>query len=232
MGIGIGIGIGIGYRYRACCIESEIYAKFLGLYIDPQLNWKVHVDKLCKKLSSSLFALRILRDKIDATTLSLVYFALFQSHLGYGVMLWGNSSQHYTVKVLRLQKKAIRITARLGYSESCKPFFKQMKLLTVIGLYIFQILTFVKSNMHNIKQDPVNHSYSPRNRHKFIRPISHSTAIYEKSVSYSGLSLYNTLSYDMQNANEKEFKKRLKLFLVENPFYDVREFHDCDKSAM
>jgi hypothetical protein len=147
-------------------------------------------------------------------------------------MPWGISSQLNTSKVMRLQKKAIRIMARLGYSEPCRPFFKQMNLLTVIGLYILEILTFVKSNMHNIKQDPVNHSYCTRNRHRFISPISHSTAIYEKSVSYSELSLYNMLPFDMQSASENEFKKRLKSFLVENPFYDIREFYDCDKSAM
>ena len=213
-------------------ITSENYTKFLGLYVDAQLNWKIHIDKLCNKLSRSLFALRVLKDKLDFSTLRLVYHALFQSHLSYGIMLWGNSSQQNTARVQRQQKKAIRIMARLGHNESCKPYFKQLGLMTVIGLYIYEILTFVRSNLNIIQQDPVNHKYDTRNRENYIRPIKQSTAIYEKSVSYSGISLYNILPHDMHQASEKMFKKRLKLFLLENTFYELSEFQNCNKSAM
>ena len=147
-------------------------------------------------------------------------------------MLWGNSSQHNTARILRLQKKALRIMARLGHNESCKSYFKKLNLMTVVSLYVYELLTFVKRNINLIKQDPIIHSYETRNRGNFIRPIKHSTSTYEKSVSYSGIQLYNSLPYDMHNISENMFKKRLKMFLLENPFYEFSEFQNCDKSTM
>jgi hypothetical protein len=39
--------------------------KFLGLYIDCKLNWAKHIEYLCGKLSTGIFVLRMIRDKIE-----------------------------------------------------------------------------------------------------------------------------------------------------------------------
>jgi hypothetical protein len=43
-------------------IEGAEAAKYLGLFIDKHLNWKTHVNYVCKKLSAGVFALRMLKD--------------------------------------------------------------------------------------------------------------------------------------------------------------------------
>jgi hypothetical protein len=136
--------------------------------------------------------MRVLRNKIDFSTLRLVYFALFQSHICYGIVLWGNSSQCNIDRVLRLQKNAIKILAGLDNNESCKKYFMELDLLTVIGLYIFELLTFVKINMANIEQEPVTHKHNTRHKNSFIRPQKHYTSKYEKSTSYTGIFLYTS----------------------------------------
>jgi hypothetical protein len=73
-------------------IEGVEATKYLGLFIDKHLNWKAHVSYVCKKLSASIFALRMVKDNVDFSTLRMVYFALFQSHLAYCIILWENSS--------------------------------------------------------------------------------------------------------------------------------------------
>ena len=40
-------------------IEQTSIAKFLGIFIDDQLNWKTHIDYVRNKLSSGLYALNI-----------------------------------------------------------------------------------------------------------------------------------------------------------------------------
>jgi hypothetical protein len=96
-------------RNDAILDVNEI-VKFLGLHIDSNLNWKNHIDNLCKKLSSALFALRVLKSKVEIAALKIVYFALFQSHLSYGIILWGNSSYHNVKRVLILQNKSCKST--------------------------------------------------------------------------------------------------------------------------
>jgi hypothetical protein len=58
--------------------------------------------------------------------------------------------------------------------------------------------------MSDIRQEPVNHTYGTRNKSNLVRFPKHSTVNYEKSVSYSGLSLYNLLSQYV-----KDLKKAL-----------------------
>jgi hypothetical protein len=64
-------------------IEGVEAAKYLALFIDKYLNWKTHVNYVCKKLSAGVFDLRELKDNLAFSTLRMVFFALFQSHLAY-----------------------------------------------------------------------------------------------------------------------------------------------------
>jgi hypothetical protein len=75
-------------------LHTSDSVKFLGLHIDSKLNWYQHIDNLCKKLAATTFALRFLKDKMQRESLIEVYYALFQSHLKYGIIFWGNSSKN------------------------------------------------------------------------------------------------------------------------------------------
>jgi ribonuclease P/MRP protein subunit RPP40 len=48
------------------------HAKFLSPYINSNLNCKHHIDKLCKKLLTALFALRVFKNKVKTPTLVLL----------------------------------------------------------------------------------------------------------------------------------------------------------------
>jgi hypothetical protein len=100
---------------------------------------------------------------------------------------------------------------------------------------VFTSLMYVKRNLATLLQDPVNHLYTTRNNLDNIRPKKHSTAIYEKSVSYSGLKLYNLLPSKIRKLKESEFKQKIKTFLIleiMNPMYDIQEFYGTDKNLM
>ena len=205
--------------------------KFLGLQIDSKLNWKAHVHNLSKKLNSSLFALRVLHTKIDAASIKQIYFAVFQSHLSYGILFWGNSSVSNVNRLLLIQKKVIRLLAGLSYRESCREAFVQLKIMTVVNLYLYVILLYVENNLEKFNANSANHSYGTRAKNMYIRPPSHKTCIYEKSVSYYGISLYNTLhnSFKIKTDN-RTFKTKLHTFLLKNPFYSIAEYQICMKT--
>ena len=88
--------------------------------------------------------------------------------------------------------------------------------------------------MEVISQEPVNvnHSYSTRNKNSFLRPLKHHTSIYEKSVSYSGLKLFNMLPIEIKCLDILTFKYRIKKFLLNNPMYSINEFDILDKSVI
>jgi len=57
----------------------------------------------------------------DITTIKMIYFAYFHSLLEYGIAFWGNSTE--SVKVLKLQKRAIRLMTGSNFRTSCRPLF-------------------------------------------------------------------------------------------------------------
>ena len=63
-------------------------ARFLGVPLDENLNWKSHIHKLSKKLSCSVGILNLMKDSIPEDLYKSLYFTLFESHLSYGITVW------------------------------------------------------------------------------------------------------------------------------------------------
>ncbi|KAG8246241.1 hypothetical protein J6590_088594 [Homalodisca vitripennis] len=55
-------------------------AKYLGITLDSNLNWKLHVDQLCKKLSTALYVIKRLKQISNMETSRTAYFALFEHY--------------------------------------------------------------------------------------------------------------------------------------------------------
>ena len=61
-------------------VISKVYhAKSLGLIINKRLSWSNHVNELCKKVTSTIGALRHIRPLISQSTTVLVYNSFFNS---------------------------------------------------------------------------------------------------------------------------------------------------------
>ena len=65
--------------------------KFLGVFFDPDLNFKFHISSLRKKLSKSLYALRSVKNTLNQNSLYLLYNSIFHCHLLYAVHIWSCS---------------------------------------------------------------------------------------------------------------------------------------------
>ena len=216
----------IQLELETCTLNSANTTKFLGLYLDNELNWSTHITKLSNKLSSSLFALRVVKNKMEPFSLMQVYHAIFESHIRYGIIFWGSSLKTNVNKVLLIQKKAVRILASLKYRESCRETFIKLEIMTVISLYVYDILLFVKNNLALLNQDTVTHTHNTRAKQTFVRPFKHRTKLYEQSVSYSGLKLYNSLPIKIKELEFPKYKKILKDFFIKNPLYTLDEYYD------
>ena len=62
-------------------IVKSDYVKYLRVFLDDRLSWKIHIDKLSKKLSRACGMVYKLRHYVTLSSLKLVYYDLFHSHL-------------------------------------------------------------------------------------------------------------------------------------------------------
>ena len=70
-------------------IHESNKIKYLGILLDPKLSWNIHIAELCKKLSRGVGMLFKIRNVCPEPVLKSLYYSLFNSHLSYGIALWG-----------------------------------------------------------------------------------------------------------------------------------------------
>lgn len=86
-------------------IEPVNKTKFLGIIIDNNLDWKSHIEYVNNKLNSSLYGLRILRNLLPKSLIRTIFYAIFDSHLSYGINLWGGTYKSSLNCLVVIQKK-------------------------------------------------------------------------------------------------------------------------------
>jgi Reverse transcriptase (RNA-dependent DNA polymerase) len=194
---------------------------FLGLGIDRQLNWQFHIESMCKRLNSNIYALRILSSLSSGETLRTAYFANFHAIMSYGILSWGTAAKYQLKRVLTLQKRAIRIIANIKYRDSCRSKFKETNIMTVTNTYIYKTACFIKSNPNSFPNN-ISHTHNTRQKDALQYP-QHKTTNLEKNLYYMGRRVLNKL----QNLLKTDIHKpKLKQYLLEHPFYSLDEFFD------
>lgn len=185
------------------------------------MTWNTHITSLSKKLSQACFALKTLHATVNYEVLKTVYHALFESHLRYGIIFWGNATN--SVDIFKLQKRAIRIMLNLPFRSPCRPHFKKIKILPLPCQYIFCILMFLHENPGSFNHNQHNHSHNTRtNSSKFYQYPIHRTTLLESGPYYNALKLHNSLPNNIKDA--VNFSSSLKDYLLTNCFYTIEEF--------
>ena len=90
--------------------------KFLGVHIDNELRWTIHVNNLHKKLMANKFLLSMRTNLLNTNSLCLIYNAHILSHLTYGLLAWG----------LMASKKAIKDLASI--QDSCVHLVNKVRI--------------------------------------------------------------------------------------------------------
>nr|CAH7764471.1 unnamed protein product [Callosobruchus chinensis] len=195
--------------------------KLLGIVLDSSLTWASHVDYLCAKLSSQIFALRQLKSCVDNSTLRTVYYSLIHSNILYGIVLWGNSS--CSNKVFVMQKYAIRILVDAHRRTSCKTIFVSMRILTLASIYIFELLVYIKTNLTDFRSLSHSHEYNTRNGLTLEVP-AHRLSKTESSPNYMSIKLYNKLPEKIKQMDLRNYKNNIKELLLNKAYYSTKEY--------
>lgn len=149
-----------------------------------------------------------------------VYHALFQSHIRYGILLWGHAPG--CIKVLRLQKKAVRVLSAAGYRDHCKPLFANLKVMTIFSQYVYYGLINLKNNIGEYQQRGDLHNHDTRHAQKLDIPrcrLSRSLAAHP----IPAMRFYNMLPPRAHTEDMKAFSMQLFNKLTNEPLYSFEE---------
>lgn len=199
--------------------------KFLGLHIDNNLKFSPHVDVLTKKLSSACFAIKSISKELNSASSRIAYFALFESHLRYGLPFWGSCSQSQLDIILKLQKRAIRYMYGLNKRVHCKPYFKKYRILTLPALFLLESVCLIRKYLHAAPSLP-QHGYSTRISAHHVRLPIPSSELIKKSLIYNGKKIYNHLPEGLKTITPlANFRKQTKSYFLDRPYYSIEEYY-------
>jgi len=176
--------------------------KFLGATFNPTMSWETHCQDLAKKLNKNIFLIRSLSQFVSAQALKSCYYACIHSHLLYALMAWGHAPA--SKKIFKLQRKAVRIVAGLGYRECCKEAFKKLEIMTLPSLYILQCIKYIHAHTEKYSKNTQRHN--PTRENKFLTEALVKFKKCENS-NYWGIKLYNLLDQTTRNMPRKKVSK-------------------------
>ena len=146
-------------------IMREEKCKFLGVYINSNLDWSDQISYARKLVSQSIGALYSAKSAVPQKILRVIYFSLVQPYFIYAMSIWASNHLSKDFDLLfRLQKKAIRIVTNHtnkieGKFQHTKPLFKKSHILTVHNLYYYFTACEAKKFcvLENFFSDQIDH---------------------------------------------------------------------------
>ena len=194
-------------------IKQVKKVKFLGVIIDDQIKWDAHIRSLNTKLKCEIGKICRIRHIIPEKLYKEIYYTLFESHLRFGISVWGGLSNNRLEPIFITQKKCVRILfgnreAYLEKFRTCartrsrdkqklgsdfyekqhtKPLFKKNGLLTVHSLFKHTcLLEMFKINKLESPAPLLDLFHrSPRRTDRFITPTPSTSFIYQSTKMWN-----------------------------------------------
>ena len=111
------------------CIKSVKETKFLGLWLDFNLNWSSHLSKLFLKLKRNQAMCRQSKHFLNEQSRKLVYYSHLESHMNYGLLIWGNNAlKDQLNKLQRIQTECLKLIAQKNKSGNLN---KELGILSI-----------------------------------------------------------------------------------------------------
>ena len=145
--------------------------------------------------------------------LRVVYLALVQSVIQYGILGWGGNSKSNLSPLILLQKRIIKICLRKPLDYSTKLIYSEFDVPKIDQIYKHSLLIYFHKNRNNFTNDPHVHS-TRQNCNYFLKvglPKCHTTAGLKHSRNF-GPRVYNSLikaNPELSNLTHIDLKEKL-----------------------
>lgn len=192
------------------------FTKYVGLFIDQHLSWNIHFNHLAKKLSTANSIISKLRHYVPTETLTVIYHALFSSHIKYGLTVWGQNLSKNN-RISKLQKTAVRLMTFSRHNAHSRPLFQRLNLLTLDETIHLTNITLAYQTLKNETpsaiQDALNlqHVFSPLTTRGSTRGLLKRPGV--RTTTYGLFSIRYRLVVDW-NTIQLSYDKKLTVFSI------------------
>jgi len=209
-------------------ISNSSSCKYLGVFLDENLNWKMHIDHICSKLLKFTGIFYKIRDIVPDECLKRLYFAFILPHLLFGIEVYGSATAGALDRLCKLNNRILRILLKRRRDSHVRDLYVSYHTFPVNLLYKMQVLIFVhkclyhKNEMsvifHNLFSYNSNiHSHHTRKRSDLH--LFHASSTGNTSFTTVGVQHWNMLPSELkQYSSISLFKKRIVNYLLDTGF--------------
>ena len=203
-------------------IKRTQHIKFLGITLDENLSWNLHIDEVCRKLKSFFHIFYNIREYLSKKEIQSIYYALVYSRIKYGINVYGQAGSTKINKIQTLQNQLLKVLSNKNYRHPTEKLHKELNLLLVDDLAKQELLTFVHNYFSNSLPpvfdnyfDSFDHNYETRYGPNTIRQKNHDTEMAAASVIIRGAKLWNHLNTSYKTiTTRKNFRTKVKSDMI------------------
>lgn len=204
-------------------LERVQNTKFLGVTIDENLTWKIHIDNISKNISKGVGIINRLKHFVPERIMYSLYCTLVLPYINYGILAWGNSCKRYLEKIFKLQKKALRMISKSHFLSHSAPIFKEYNLLNVYDTYELDMGTFMYKYFTNQLPKIFNNYFVENNNQRryhtrnteYYKICKTRTQFANKTMRSAGPRNWNMTDENIKSASSvKHFRSQIKTNLI------------------
>ena len=205
--------------------------KYLGVNLDNQLTYNLHVNKLVKSVSAKLKQFQRMRVFLNKKAAVMVYKNMLLPILEYGDIFLSATSNVNKRRLQILQNKGLRCALHKGLETSITELHAEAKLLKLKYRREQHVLNLMFENAQNNKLLRAKSNYTIKTRSsskKLLRVKRPYTEKFRKSLTYYGPKKWNGLHQDLQHAPNKNLFKLLVSNFITNKSESANQGEDQD----
>ena len=98
-------------------LEESLCEKDIGVHIDNNLKFDIHINKAIQKANRVLAITRKTFDTIDATTFKYIFKGLVRPHLEYAAPIWSPHDDYLKEQIENVQRRATKLIPGLAHLD-------------------------------------------------------------------------------------------------------------------
>ena len=193
-------------------LQSVCSYKYLGVTLDSQLNFNLHINKIIASMSGKLKQFQRMRSFLNTRAALLVYKTMLLPILEYGDIFLSAAKLKNRKKLRVLQNKGLRCALNKGIESNTAGMHSEAKLLKLRFRREQHLLNFMFDKAHhsgNLEIKAEAAAVTRSQKKKIMKLKKPKTEKFKKSLAYKGPTCWNSLPLEMHMAEDKLSYKRL-----------------------
>ena len=206
-------------------ILRQKQVKYLGVVVEENLKFETHIANISSTISRNIGVMGRAKPFLSSRELLLLYNSLVLPYLNYCAVVWGTNYPSRLEKLIKLQKRAIRIIDHKPFLFPTSNLFAKYKILKFPDLVKEQSIMILLSYINETLPEPIAQMFRIHNPVN-TRATRHFQVPYSASnyrsftLSYSAPKNWNTIIghiyRDLASVPKNKFtlKKHVRKYLI------------------